>query len=329
MNTTCTARDEDFRDRSRWLVVVGMIEILIGCFSGLLGLLLSLFSPFFRQNPATESLVSGKMLVATVLMLAALALLFVWLGIGTVRARRWALDMMLVTAWLWLIVGALALILVFLVLPRVLSEMAGPGQGPLGAAEIAVAMVIFAAVLGFPYVILPGFFVLFYSGKNVRRTFETRDPTVRWTGKCPLPVLTASQFLAGSAITPIVMLAYTDTVPVFGAVLAGFPARLILILTALLYGYLTWAIYKLKAHAWWISLLFTILSLAWFLGSYTNSVVAELSAKEDFSLRLGDQIISMDLLGGKVIPVLVGILGAAWVVFLILIKKYFRTTPQR
>jgi hypothetical protein len=314
MNHADTGPERDFQDRSRWLVLAGLAEILIGCLCGLVSLLLPILSRYFQQNPETATITGGGMMALNISMFLALALLFGWLGVGTIRARRWARDLMLITAWIWLMAGILTFILLFLVVPRELSKMALSGQELLSGSELAVFMIVYAVFVGFVYIILPGMFVLFYSGKNVRKTFESRDPVARWTSKCPLPVLTASQFLAGGAITLLILSIYSNVVPFFGWAITGIPARLILIMAAVLSGYLTWAIYKLKAHSWWVNFCFSVLSLVWFVGSCSKLDLARYITGGRFSFQLDDRTLSAVFI----------ILGLAWVVFLILIKKHFK-----
>jgi len=329
MDNIDTVREEGFKDRSRWLAIVGLIEILIGGLCGLCGLFLSLFSRVLRQNPETANLLTGQMLLLSVLTFLALALFFMWLGIGTMRARRWARDLMLVTAWLWLIVGALSYILMFLVMYRMLLKVAASGPEFLSGGMFVAAMIINGIVLGFLYVILPGILVLFYGGRNVRKTFETRDPVIGWTSRCPLPALTVSQFLAAGGITLLLAPIYTNAVPFFGSLVTGMPGKLILILSGLLLCYLTWAIYKLKIHGWWINLLFTILGLVSLIPTFSKLDLTEYYAKGGLPLRQGDVIMSVDLPGGKTFMVILGILGMAWIGFLILIKKHFRKFGDR
>ncbi len=306
---------EHFRDRSHWLRAVGLVEILFGALCFLCGLLFWFFTPFFRQNPATAEFARGGMLALNVLAFVAAAVLFVWLGIGTMRARRWSRDLMLVAAWVWLIVGACALIFAFLALPDRIREMSGvtPGSG-----EIVVVMATLGVVLGLPYLVLPGLLVLFYSGKNVRATFANRDPSPRWTGKCPLSVLTLCQILACCAFASPFSAVYIDALPVGGLVVSGVAAKLIFAAFTVLYCYLTWAVYKLKVHAWWINLLVTLLSFAWFAVDYRSPGLEELASKSGFSSGVDGRI------PGQLMSGLIALMGVGYLVFLFLIKKHFR-----
>ena len=321
MDITSTPPVRDFQDRSRWLVLVGLAEILIGGLCGLLGLLFPILSSFLLQSAEPSAFTGAEMTVLTVGSLLALALLFVLLGVGTMRARRWARDLMLVAAWIWLGAGILTFLLLFLVGPHELSEMRLAGQQGLSPGETAAFMIIYAVFVGFVYVIVPGAFVLFYSGRNVKKTFETRDPVARWTSKCPLPVFTACQFWAGGAVTLLLASYYSDGIRVFGGVIDGIAARLILVLAALISGYLAWALYKLKPYSWWLSLGFSILGLTWFAGSYSAPDAAKLFAGADISLHLDERTLSGIFI----------ILGLAWLVFLVIIRRHFAwsTKPDK
>jgi len=314
MNLTSTAPEKEFQDRSRWLVLVGLAEIFIGCLCGLIGLLLPIVSRYFQQNPGEVYVAGDISTVLNVGMFLALALLFVLLGAGTIKGRRWARDLMLITAWIWLTVGVLTIALLIMILPSQLSRSSISGQDTIGGSELALIMTTYLVLVGLAYIVLPGLLVLLYSGRNVRMTFERRDPRPRWTGKCPLSVLTASQFLAGGAVTLGILLIYSPELPLFGRVVTGVSARLILIAATLLSAYLTWATYKLKPHSWWLSICFSALSLVWFVGSRSHLGLARRIEGEGFSLQLDDKTLSS----------VVVTLGIIWMIFLIIIKKHFR-----
>lgn len=308
-------------DRSRWLIVVGLAEILMGCGCALIGILLALFPALLARSLGPGGLSDGNIQASNSLMFAALALLFVWLGAGTMRARRWARDMMLVTAWFWLATGILALGLILFVLPGLLLRMSDASQLQLGKSEIAAAMFFLMVVLGFFYVALPGFFVWFYSHRDVKSTFETRDRNIRWTGKCPLSVLTVSQFMAGSAILFLIAPVFSDSMPFFGTAVRGFAFWLFSILSAALSAYLAWAVYRCKRHAWWINFVFTAAILIWLLASYGS---VEMPSSGNAALTPGNEMLIGSFFGPRVLTAASGIAGAAWMVFLMLTKKHFR-----
>ncbi len=87
------------------------------------------------------------------------------------------------------------------------------------------------------YVIIPGALVLFYGSKHAKETCERRDPKVRWTDKCPLPVLAVS-LMAGcwSACMPLTGF-YGWSIPFFGLILSGMPGAGVMLVSVLLFGY--------------------------------------------------------------------------------------------
>src|SRR2546423_12501878 len=91
-----------FRDRKAGLVVFGILTALMGCLCALLVPVM-----FFGQAmAATKGAGMGvhTMLPAAV-MYGVIATIFIWLGIGSIMARRWARALLLILAWSWLIIG--------------------------------------------------------------------------------------------------------------------------------------------------------------------------------------------------------------------------------
>src|SRR6185312_5588971 len=68
-----------------------------------------------------------------------------------------------------------------------MDEALGPHTA---AAMLFTKMIIAVAMLVF-YGLIPGTMVLFYGSQNVRLTCEHHDPVIRWTDRCPPPVLGA------------------------------------------------------------------------------------------------------------------------------------------
>jgi hypothetical protein len=122
---------------------------------------------------------------------------------------------------------------------------------------IMVTQVIFAFVM---YVLIPGVLVLFYRSKHVKATCDVRDPVVRWTDRCPLPVLAVSLWAAVGAVGMLVFpFCYNGIVPFFGVFLSGTTGKAACLVIALLWAYAARALYRLELTGWWILLLGTCL----------------------------------------------------------------------
>jgi hypothetical protein len=175
------------------------------------------------------------------------------MGIGSIMARRWARALILVSSWLWLICGVCGFAMMLAFLPNVYGKIEANGQMPKAAiTAMKYTMMVFLAVF---YVVIPGIFVLFYSGKNVKATCEHRDPRQRWTDKCPLPVLAVSLVSAFTVVSMFSMGIYKWTIPFFGRVLSGTNGAIAVLVLALVLVYITWGTYKLDIKAWWCALL--------------------------------------------------------------------------
>ena len=101
-----------FRDRSTRLVLFGALSVAIGGICVLFGLLyvgLALTSGRLlgAETPPVEP--RAYVMGATIYFLLGGA--FVWLGIGSMRRKRWVRSLMLTLAWTWLLSGASVLVL--------------------------------------------------------------------------------------------------------------------------------------------------------------------------------------------------------------------------
>jgi hypothetical protein len=152
-----------FRDRKTGLVVFGIILIIIGLLLALLSLMCI-----------------AHIYVFLGLFLAVPAVWFISMGIGSIKARRWARALLLVTSWVWFI-GEINIFIIY-----IYNEIA---QGAQIYEDNNSTWIWFMLVV---FIIAPVILILFYGSKNVKATCEFRNPQISWTDKCPLPVLALS-----------------------------------------------------------------------------------------------------------------------------------------
>jgi hypothetical protein len=252
MTDTSTETPSDFKDRTVWLMVFGGFEVLLGLLAGGMGLLLLAMQLMMLTNPAAFPQGAQSMAFA-IGFYGVIGVVFIWLGIGSILCRRWARALMLTCSSLGLAIGIVSIISMLLILPQMDLAAAGGGQEmPEGVMTFMMA-VMMAFIFGI-YIVLPSVFVLFYRSKHVKATCEWKDPKIRWTDKCPLPVLAVSLLCA---LTTVTMLGVALWLPVFatpGGMLTGLPAGIILAAIGVLFAYLTWGTYKLHPAAWWLAL---------------------------------------------------------------------------
>ena len=258
-----TLQNTDFKDMKTGLVVFGILQIIFGGFCALMVpfMILGMIASSVLDNSSAAPM-SLTMMIAAVLIYVLLAVWFICMGIGSIKARRWARALLLVTSWLWLISGICGLIFMLLLMPDVYEQMGKSEQMPPGVARIM--KYIMTGFMIIFYVIIPGLLVLFYGSKNVKATCQFRDSRLRWTDKCPLPVLAVSLIFGFWAVSMLFMGFYGWAIPFFGSILSGMKGAAVVLVVMLLFGYVAWGTYKLSIKAWWCAVLVII---AWALSA--------------------------------------------------------------
>jgi hypothetical protein len=249
------------KDRSAGLMVFGIFTILLGCLCGLfvpLMLLGQLAAP-----KATQTSISA--LLPAMMMYGGLAVALVWLGIGSIKARRWARALLLIFSWSWLVMGLVVLALMAFVMPKIMANMPASGtanQPALPPEAMAAAMTVMLVVFGVIFIILPAAWVFFYKSEHVKNTCEIRDPVTRWTDACPLPVLGFCLWLfLGVPMLLIMPLTGHCVMPFFGMFLTGLPGALLCLAIAVIWGYSGWSLFKLESRGWWLILIALCVSM--------------------------------------------------------------------
>ncbi len=190
-----------FKDRKAGLVIFGILTVMMGVVCALF-VPLAIFAQTVSAKPAGTP-PNYHVIVPAIVTYGGLAAILIWLGIGSIKTRRWARALLLIFSWSWLIVGVLSFVVVAFMAPQFLQAIEAaqrPGQPELSPAAKSIILLIPALMLLVIFFVLPLIWVLFYQGKHVRATCEARDSVVRWTDRCPLPVLAISLWLAFGAL---------------------------------------------------------------------------------------------------------------------------------
>jgi hypothetical protein len=318
----------NFRDRSTGLQVFGVIQIILGA-------LASLFIPFMLLGAFMSQRATGtRMPIGTYLLgcltYGALAILLIVLGVGSIRARRWARALNLILSWASLLVGIYVVILLTAVLPTAFaaalrraaaSSPNGAALSPGATAVILTLVIVFFALF---MIAVPLAFVLFYSRKDVAETCRLRDPVERWTDRCPLPVLAASMLFAYGAIYHVFIGITAPMIPSFGRYLTGVPAAAVCLGQAILELLLAIWFYRLRLFAWWIALVSLIVFGISSALTYRFGDLLSAYSRMGWSQDQIDLISRNPMLRGHVI--LWWSLGyvVAGILYLLFIKRFFR-----
>jgi len=252
----------DFKDRSPILIVFGVILLLVGvamAFTGPLEMYcFYLFSPGGRFE--YEGFGFGSFMFANIAAQIVgyylIALVAIPLGYGHIRRLRWARRLSLTLLGFWLVAGIPLMVAFLFVL--VTSKGLSPITGVITLVGLALS-----------YAVVPGLLIRFYTSRDVRLTFETRDPRSYWIERAPLPVLVVCSILLLTIVVLHVLILFNGAFPLFSTLIFDPQGIALIDLSILILVLLTWGLLRLRSWAWWGSLLY------W--GFLTFSSIAALS----------------------------------------------------
>jgi hypothetical protein len=316
-----------YYDRSVGLTIFGILTIGLGLMCGLLvGVMLlgqSLVSSRADALPFSTILPGISMYVV-------LAIALVWLGIGSIQARRWARALLLIFSWSWLIVGIIAIASAAFILPGAMASAADnaaqqAGRPSPSGAALAGVMVFIFAFYGVIFIALPGAWVFFYSSRHVRGTCEWRDPVPRWTDACPLPVL-AICLWALLTVPMLLIMPLTGhvVVPFFGMLLTGPPAATVYLLLAGLWVMASGLMYQLDTRGWWLVLVALLLGTVSTAITYTHHDILEMYRLMGFPEAQIAEIQKTGIFAGNRLLWSSFLFAVPFFGYLFFVKRYFR-----
>ena len=316
-----------YKDRSAGLLIFGILTILLGCLAGLFVPLMLIGQ--MASGKATGAPFPISTLLPAMFIYGILAVALVWLGIGSIMARRWARALLLIFSWSWLVTGLLVLVFMAFLMPKMLATMSSSGttsQPALPPGAVAGMMVGMFLVVGVMFVILPAVWTFFYNSRHVKATCETRDPVARWTDACPLPVLGFCLWLLFAVPMMLIMpIAAHGVMPFFGTFLTGVPGSMLCLAVAAIWAYSAWSLYKLEQRGWWLILIALSVFMVSALLTYARHDMMEMYQLMGYPEAQIEQMKKTGLLVGNRMTWLMGISMLPFLGYLLFIKKYLRS----
>lgn len=247
-----------FRDQSTGLVIAGGAVIVVGLCCALLVPLSAALGELAEYSDGG----SGGLRTTLSLMAfhALLAAGFIWLGVGAVRARRWARDLMLPVARIWLLTGICTTAAAAILLPAVVRGLTATAGVPPGFG-LAV-MLISGGVLALTQVAVPAALLLFFRRPDVAATCRARDSRPQLTDACPPRLLTLATVWALAALSVVLMPAYDFVFPLFGVLLRGAAGVLPWIVVLITCVVLAWGTFRRALWAFQGGLAVTVAATA-------------------------------------------------------------------
>ncbi|MCK4452182.1 MAG: hypothetical protein KAW49_07060 [Anaerolineae bacterium] len=309
-----------YKDRGLILTIIGGFLLLAGIAVAFLGpaemycfYLFSEGGRFHYKGFGFGSFMFGN-IACQIIGYYLIAALCIPLGYGHLKVRRWARTLSLTLLGLWLVVGAPLTVVFFLILVT--------------AKDLSLLAVLIAVIfLALSYLVIPALLIRFYQSRNVRLTFEARDPRSYSIEKLPLPILVLCSLFLFYAIALHVPILFNGIFPLFGVLLFGLQGILLIDFSIMCLLGLAWGALKLKSWAWWGSLIYFVL--------LTLSLILTLS-RYGFSDILAGMVFpptEMEALQGIPlhglhIAALIGIPLPITVGLIIFSKRYFSTACQ-
>jgi hypothetical protein len=262
----------DYKDRSWILIVLGALLLLIGIAAALLGpvemycfYLFSEGGRFHYEGFGFGSFMFGN-IACQIIGYYMIAMLFIPLGYGHLQVRRWARTLSLALLWFWLVVGAPLTVAFFFIL--------------ITAKELSLAAVLIAAVLlALSYLAIPGVLIRFYQSRNVKLTFEHKDPRSYWIEELPIPILVLCSLYLFYAVVLHTPIFFNGVFPLFGVFLSDLQGILLLDIAIACLVLLIWGTLRRYIWAWWGSLIyFALITISSFLTLFQSSYADILSA---------------------------------------------------
>jgi hypothetical protein len=313
------------RDQSTGLMLFGIFQILLGCLCVLMTLMMigAGLMPPVAGAPHGQA-VEVRMMVPAAGFYLVLAATFIWLGVGSILARRWAWTLTVILSWLWLLMGVAGCVM-FAVAVRPMMSAAMAQQGKMPPEAIVVMQIVMGVVLACIYVLLPALFLVFYQRASVRATCRQRDPHVRWTDRCPMPVLALSIMLAWCVVSMPFGATYGWVMPLFGGFVSGAVGAAVSLSLMLVLAYVAWGTYRLQMAAWWGALLLSIAGTVNMLLTFSRTNLMEMYER----MRMPAAQLEMMRKSGLVESMsnwapwigLVG--GAVFLGYLLYVRRYF------
>ncbi len=322
MNTVPPVLPGSFKDRSIGLLIFGILTVLGGVLCGLMVLFLG-FSLSLPSRPGVPAQ-SLQMLLPAMAIYSLAAVGCIWLGVGSIMKRRWARALLLIGSWSGLIVGVISFIFIGISLPEIQKTMRASMPEASPALQMVPLIIMGVTMLIF-YVLLPGSWLLFYRGRNVKATCEHYDSVIRWTDHCPLPVLGLAVWLGISVVSCFVMVfGNVAVLPFFGMFIYGTPAIAATAVLTLVFAYAMWRVYLLDVRGWWIVVIGVVLFAISALITYSRHDLMEVYRLLNFPPEQLAQIEKYNFFTGNMLYLSVILWVVPALAYLFYIKRFFK-----
>ena len=267
-----------FKNRRGWLIAFGLIEILIACLCLLLVALMVVGFVAMRNGevPTATPALSAAAAVMVVLVYGSMAVLFLILGVGSIKCKNWARIGSQIASGFWLFTGVFASLFFVFVLPHSMEQQS---KVPLG--ELRPLLFLMGLFMIVAMVLLPATLLVFYSLSSVRATCLATGmgpgPTTVGAGpaagQLPVSVILLALWECFGALSVLSLLLVRANV-IFGITVRGPGAILLMTTHAVLSGVAAWLLFHRDYFGWAISLFKTSFwTASWIVTFLTRNLI--------------------------------------------------------
>jgi hypothetical protein len=178
-----------------------------------------------------------------------IAALFIPIGIGHVKLRRWALTLTQLYLWFWLGAGILLFGNFVLLIPSVFGL-------DLRRDVLLLQLVTIGVALFIVLILLPVLALWFYKSGRAKSVFKEHDSNRYWTERYPFSLLALLLLFVIMIIVMHLAIFFQSLFPMFGQIMLGRQSVCIIALCILVLGILIYGTVRLKKWAWWGSLVY-------------------------------------------------------------------------
>jgi len=314
------ATGEEYKDRIVGLIVFGVILLILGLGCAILVPLMILGMLAGAAADPSMSMDVG-MMIPGVMVYVVMAVWFIWLGIGSTLARRWARTVILVSSWIAFIAGLGGLAVWFSMAPGMFAAMSELSQLP---PQMARGMeVVLGVVMACIYVVGPGSLILFYRSRHVKATCEARDRRIRWTDRCPPHVLALSFLFWMWSGSLVMMCGYNFAVPFFGCILTGGAGALLVVVCMTLCGWWGWGLYRVRTSAWWGALIFSLTFILSTVITFSRISLLQYYEAMNFPAEQMEMLRAMDIDKNVVMGTVMLAYAVGFIAYVIYTRRFF------
>lgn len=305
-----------FDDRRTALALLGALQIFAGIAAVGLGFLVMIVL-------ATAGGMTGSA-TSSIFFYFGGGVLLIVLGVGSIRCRRWARDLILVLSAVATTIGVFATAMIAIIMPRIARDVPDDGD-PLTTALILISVGVIAIFM----IAIPAAHVYIYSRPSIRQTCLARDPRSPWTEKMPLPVLGVVALLLFGGVSTLMSITH-PVIPIGGTILTGTAGMMTVLLISGAMIALAWGLGRLSRVAWLSLLVWLIAGAAIGVWTLFSIDYAEMYALMSEQYRADVPVELFDIYSSPAVIATFAIGWTAWLAYVIYIRRFMKdAAPAR